>query len=85
MKGRSNVQPGPFWYPRPGLLCNIVVVLWTIVATVLYSLPYFRPVVASEMNYVSVILVVVILYALGYWVIVGKRSYQVPEESDGTE
>lgn len=84
-KGRSNVPHGPFWYPRLGLLCNIVVVLWTIAATVLYCLPYFRPVTASSMNYVSVILVVVIIYALGYWLLVGKKHYTVPQDYEDAE
>ncbi|KAL6242632.1 hypothetical protein RBB50_010278 [Rhinocladiella similis] len=80
LKGRSNVTPGPFWYPRLGLLCNTVTVTWTILATVFYSLPYFLPVVASEMNYSCVVLFAIFLYALGYWFTVGRASYEVPTD-----
>lgn len=82
LKGRSNVPHGPFWWPKLGLVCNIIVILWTITSTVLYSLPYFLPVTASSMNYVCVILVVVPIYAMVYWLIVGKRHYEVPEDAD---
>ena len=85
LKGRANVSPGPVWYPKLGFLCNIVVVLWTFMATVFYSLPYFLPVVASQMNYVSVVLFAVVLYAMGYWFIVGKSSYVVPMDVDFEE
>ncbi|KAL5592118.1 hypothetical protein FOVSG1_011007 [Fusarium oxysporum f. sp. vasinfectum] len=77
--GRSNITPGPFWYPRLGLVSNIVVLLWTAIALVFYCFPSFIPVQAGLMNYVSCVIVGVSLYALLYWVAFGRKEYETPE------
>ena len=81
--GRQNIKnPGPFWlvgrFGGLGLICNLVVVVWTLAALAFYSLPYSLPVEASEMNYVSVVLVFIFLYAITYWVLFGRRFYELP-------
>ena len=85
LRGRSNVRPGPFFMPKLGLVCNVVVLIWTVAATVFYSLPYFMPVKAAEMNYVSVVLVFIVLYAFVYWFAVGRRAYVVPPREEDWE
>ncbi|KAH7245381.1 amino acid/polyamine transporter I [Fusarium tricinctum] len=77
--GRSNITPGPFWYPKVGLASNVVVLIWTSVALVFYCFPSFYPVQADMMNYVSCVLVGVLLYSLIYWVAFGKKEYKTPE------
>ncbi|KAH6687427.1 amino acid/polyamine transporter I [Plectosphaerella plurivora] len=77
--GRSNITPGPFWFPRLGLVANIVTVTWTLVALVFYSLPYFMPVQASQMNFVSAVVAGTYLYAVVYWVFFGRKEYKTPE------
>lgn len=47
-KGRSNVEHGPFWIGRIGLVSNIVLLAWTLFTFVMSSLPAYIPVVASS-------------------------------------
>ncbi|KAF5009201.1 hypothetical protein FDECE_4566 [Fusarium decemcellulare] len=82
--GRSKVKRGPFWLPKLGPVANIVVILWTMIALVFYSFPTFSAVEADQMNYVSCVIAGVVVYALVYWVVYGKREYELPaaEEYD---
>ncbi|RSL55025.1 hypothetical protein CEP54_009576 [Fusarium duplospermum] len=77
--GRSKITPGPFWFPKLGLVANIVVLVWTLIALVFYCFPSFIPVEADLMSYVSCVIVGVFLYALVYWVAFGRKEYQTPE------
>ncbi|KAM5342120.1 hypothetical protein ACJ41O_015151 [Fusarium nematophilum] len=80
--GRSNITPGPFWFPKLGFIANAVLLVWTLVALVFYTFPYFLPVQADQMNYVSCVIVGVFLYALAYWILYGRKEYQVPEPEE---
>ncbi|KAH6628988.1 amino acid/polyamine transporter I [Boeremia exigua] len=77
-RGRSSVAHGPFWYPKLGLFANIVTLVWFSIILVFYSLPYFLPVTASDMNYVSAVIFGVLAYALGYWLLHGHKNYVLP-------
>lgn len=77
VKGRGNFEHGPFWFPRLGLVANITVVVWTFLTLVFYSFPYYLPVEANTMNYLSAVLVVAFLYALGYWALFGYKHYKL--------
>lgn len=66
-RGRSNIKHGCFWLGNFGLVANFVTIGWTLFALGLYSLPSFMPVTAGSMNYVSVVYVVYLILALGYW------------------
>ncbi|RSL58698.1 hypothetical protein CEP54_007618 [Fusarium duplospermum] len=59
IRGRSNLQHGPFWYPRLGLLSNIIFLCWAPIALVFCCFPYALPVEAGTMNYISVVLAIV--------------------------
>lgn len=76
--GRHNIIPGPFWFPRLGYIANFVTLAWTIISTIFYCFPYGLPVVASAMNYVSCVLVGIVLYALAYWILYGRTRFEVP-------
>lgn len=67
VRGRKNIKHGPFWLGPLGMFCNIVTCLWAIFALVFYSFPSFMPVTGGTMNYVSVVIVVYFIFALGYW------------------
>ena len=77
IKGRKNFPHGPFWWPRFGPIANIVVITWTLLTTVIYSFPYFLPVEASSMNYLSCVLIVAFAYAGLYWVLYGHKHYSL--------
>ncbi|VUC22146.1 unnamed protein product [Clonostachys rosea] len=77
--GRSNITPGPFWFPRLGLIANLVVLAWSLVSVVLFCFPYQFPVLAGSMNYVSVVIAVVVLYAVVYWFLGGRKVFTITE------
>lgn len=77
--GRPNFAHGPFWLPKLGYLANFVTLAWTAVALVVYCFPYYLPVSAAEMNYISVILVLIGLYIIAYWVLWGSQEFVLPE------
>lgn len=50
IRGRSNINHGPFWLGRVGMVANIVLLMWTLFTLVMYSFPYAMPVTAGNMN-----------------------------------
>ncbi|KAJ6260879.1 hypothetical protein Dda_3540 [Drechslerella dactyloides] len=83
-KGRNNLTRGPFWAGPFGLISNYVVLIWTAFTFVLYSFPYYYPVVAGSMNYVSVVYFVVFSFLGVYWIARGRRTFRSKEERDAT-
>lgn len=47
-RGRNNIQHGPFWLGRLGMVCNYVVLAWTLFTLVIYSFPSYYPVNAGS-------------------------------------
>lgn len=78
-QGRSNFQHGPFWYPRLGLLANVVMLSWSVVALVFYCFPYYLPAVAESMNYASAVLAGIAVLAVTLWFTYAKKNYEVKE------
>lgn len=78
-KGRANFQHGPFWYPRLGLLANIVMLAWSLVALVFYCFPYYLPVIVEQMNYASPVLAGIFVLILSLWFLFARRNYEVKE------
>jgi choline transport protein len=66
-RGRDNIKHGPFWLGNWGLMANIVTICWTVFAVVLFSFPSTMPVTGGTMNYVSVVIVVYMIFTFGYW------------------
>ncbi|KAH7141506.1 amino acid/polyamine transporter I [Dactylonectria estremocensis] len=78
-QGRSNFNHGPFWYPKLGLLANIVMLSWTVVAIIFYCFPYYLPAVADQMNYASVVLAAIAIFISVLWLCFAKKNYEVKE------
>lgn len=74
-KGRDNIEHGPFWLGKFGLMANIVLICWTIFGTVFYSFPSVQPVTAGNMNYVCVVFGVYFAYCVIYWHARGKKKF----------
>ena len=47
-RGRNNIEHGPFWLGKFGLVANIVTVCWTIFSLVMSSFPSTMPVTTSS-------------------------------------
>lgn len=65
---------------RLGLISNYVLFVWTAFTFVMYSFPYYYPVAAGSMNYVSVVYVVVFSCLGVYWVLRGSKRFRSKEE-----
>ncbi|KAI0299018.1 amino acid/polyamine transporter I [Multifurca ochricompacta] len=73
-------KPGPF-YMGDGLLgwaVNINCIVWTLFVSVIFSLPTYLPVTKDTMNYASVITGGVVLLAMIWYFIDGRRHYHGP-------
>ncbi|EXJ80879.1 hypothetical protein A1O3_07166 [Capronia epimyces CBS 606.96] len=81
-KGRRNITPGPFWWPRFGLLANYVTLAWTLLTLVFYSFPAAYPTSASTMNYVSCVVVFMFLYSAVFWLLQGRTNFVLPPKLD---
>ncbi|KAH0423944.1 hypothetical protein CcaCcLH18_11820 [Colletotrichum camelliae] len=79
MQGRSSFKHGPFWYPKLGLLANVIMLAWSVVALIFYCFPYYLPALADEMNYASPVLAALGIIILGLWFGYAKRNYEVKE------
>ncbi|KAJ4199918.1 hypothetical protein NW767_007898 [Fusarium falciforme] len=79
LQGRPNFQHGPFWYPRLGLLANVVMLAWALVALVFYCFPYYLPVVADGMNYTSAVLAGIAIVIGTLWFVYANKNYEVKE------
>ena len=76
IRGRSTVKPGPFWLGPIGLVANIVTLCWTLFTLIMYSFPYAKPVVLSNMNYVSLVYAVVVIIITTDWFVRGRKSFR---------
>ncbi|KAH7116840.1 choline transport protein [Dendryphion nanum] len=76
IRGRSTLKPGPFWLGRFGLVCNIVLLAWTLFTLIMYSFPYTMPVAPGNMNYVSVVYAVVAGIVAVDWMVRGRKSFR---------
>ncbi|KAI8712462.1 hypothetical protein NCS52_01344500 [Fusarium sp. LHS14.1] len=81
-QGRSNFQHGPFWYPKLGLLANVVMLAWALVALAFYCFPYYLPVVADGMNYTSAVLGGIAVITGTLWFVYANKNYEVKEILD---
>ncbi|KAE8151702.1 amino acid transporter [Aspergillus avenaceus] len=75
-KGRDNIPHGPFWLGKLGLVCNWVVLAWSLFCLVIYSFPAVYPVNAGNMNYVSAVYGIVAVIIAVDWVVRGKRQFR---------
>ncbi|KAF2787511.1 choline transport protein [Melanomma pulvis-pyrius CBS 109.77] len=76
IRGRSTLKPGPFWLGPFGLFSNIVLLAWTLFTLVMYSFPYAKPVLSSNMNYVSAVYGVVTMIMAIDWLVRGRKSFR---------
>lgn len=43
-RGRNNIQHGPFWLGKLGMVANVLTILWTVFCLIMYSFPATMPV-----------------------------------------
>lgn len=82
---KRDIKHGPFWLGKFGLFSNIVLLGWTLFAIVFFSFPPVLPVDKNNMNYVSVVIVGYIVYAISYWEFKGKKEFHAIEDEGSAE
>ncbi|QKX58565.1 uncharacterized protein TRUGW13939_05690 [Talaromyces rugulosus] len=78
-QGRSNFKHGPFWYPKLGLLANIIMLAWTVMVFIFYCFPSYSHVIPSEMNYTSAVLFLIAIFITSLWYLYARNNYEVVE------
>ncbi|KAL4958364.1 amino acid/polyamine transporter I [Aspergillus filifer] len=61
-----------------GYICNGVTVLWAVLLTVFFCFPTVLPVSGGDMNYASVVLVVMVIIGVSNWFIYARGHYHGP-------
>lgn len=74
----SHFQRGPFHLGLFSLPCATIAVVWICFITIVLLLPELNPVNTQTLNYAIVAVGVVLVYALGYWVISARRWFIGP-------
>ncbi|KAH7137483.1 amino acid/polyamine transporter I [Dactylonectria estremocensis] len=75
VKGRSTIAHGPFWLGKLGLACNVILLIWLAFAFVMYSFPPVQPTTGNNMNYVSVVYVLLLMVLTAWWFIKARKEY----------
>ncbi|EGW34035.1 uncharacterized protein SPAPADRAFT_59455 [Spathaspora passalidarum NRRL Y-27907] len=81
---RDQIKPGPFWLDKfhIGLICNIVVVSWSLFSFIFYNFPAVMPVTAGNMNYSCVVFGVYFTYCIIDWQFRAKKCFITSEERE---
>ncbi|GJN92307.1 hypothetical protein Rhopal_005337-T1 [Rhodotorula paludigena] len=78
-RGRDLLPPAywrmPDWLAR---ICNAASIAYIVLICVLFCIPNFYPVNASNMNYTSVILAVAVLFGTAGWYLDARKKYKGP-------
>lgn len=80
----GKFEPGPWNLGRAGYYINIFACLWTLFVSVIFVLPIQLPVTASNMNYASAYLALILVFAGTYWLLGARKYYKGPLIETGT-
>ena len=82
---KQHIPYGPWNLGRFGLPINIFAIVYGVFIVIFLPFPPALPVTATTMNYSSPVLGLVLLFALGYWFVRGRRQYAGPLREVGVE
>ncbi|KAL4942955.1 hypothetical protein BDV06DRAFT_235110 [Aspergillus oleicola] len=69
----------PFRVPNVlGYICNVVTIIWAVILTVFFCFPTVLPVSGGDMNYASVVLVVMLIIGVVNWFVYARKHYHGP-------
>ncbi|PHH84601.1 hypothetical protein CDD83_1675 [Cordyceps sp. RAO-2017] len=78
LTGRKQVRTGDFYLGPIGSVCNVVAILWTLLAMPLFCMPSTVPITATTANYAPAVFVAAMgISGLWYWVW-GHKNYAGP-------
>jgi len=84
-------EPGPWHMGRWGYLVNVWACLWTLFVSIIFFFPTALPTAGDTMNYAVVFFAFILVCAMVFWYISGRRYYTGPlieaeiQEGDGPD
>ena len=75
---RHRFRPGPWNLGKAGIFVNIWACTWTLFVSIIFLLPTIRPVTGLNMNYAVVFLGAILIAAMIWWYISGRKWYTGP-------
>jgi len=74
----NRFEPGPWHMGKLGFWVNVWACVWTFFVSIILLFPTVRPVTGNNMNYAIVFLVAIIIAAMVYWLVGGRKWYTGP-------
>ncbi|KAH8697883.1 putative amino acid permease [Talaromyces proteolyticus] len=74
----GRFEPGPWHMGKFSVLVNWWAVIWTTFVSIIFFFPTAEPVTGENMNYAIVFMAFIMLCALVYWYVRGKKFYVGP-------
>jgi amino acid transporter len=74
----GRFEPGPWHMGKLSTAVNVYACLWTAFVSVIFLFPTYRPVTALNMNYAIAFLAGILLAAMIYWFVSGRKFYNGP-------
>ena len=74
----NRFEPGPWHLGKFSFFVNLWACTWTLFVSIIFIMPTIRPVTANNMNYAIVFLAFILLCAMVWWYIRGKKVYTGP-------
>ncbi|KAI5458742.1 putative amino acid permease family protein [Mariannaea sp. PMI_226] len=77
--GRDKLPPREFTLGKYGPVLNVISLVYCSITTVFFFMPYTPNPTAADMNYAIAIFGVMLVIAIGFWFIRGRRTYLMDE------
>jgi hypothetical protein len=74
----NKFEPGPWHMGKLSTIVNIWAIIWTAFVSVIFLFPTIRPVTGDNMNYAIVFLIAILIAAMLYWIVSGRKFYTGP-------
>jgi amino acid permease (GABA permease) len=81
----STFQPGPWHLGRWSMPIGIIAVVWVVFITVLFMLPVYNPITASNFNYTVFAVLAVFAFAGIYWLVSARNWFTGPRVQGSPE
>lgn len=78
LRGRKAVKNSSFSLGRFGFAINIAMIVWIVLAVVLFCMPVSLPVEAASMNYASVVFAGFAAISIGWYFVRGRKDFTGP-------
>ncbi|KAF2994986.1 hypothetical protein E8E13_003871 [Curvularia kusanoi] len=79
--GRDKMSPGPFQLGKWGYTANVVSLIYCSITTVFFFFPTDPNPAPADMNWAIAVFGIMLLIAIGFWFLQGRRSYLRTEDT----